>query len=487
MPISHDVPPRPHRSRPERGTFPFLPFPLLSVMLLALAFLSGLGEAGLAESPGSRPDLLRGFVPVVKRAAPAVVSIYTRKVVAERFSPFANDPFFGQLFGGGPVIPRVQQALGSGVVVDAKAGLVVSNWHVVGEADQIRVVLADRREFDARIVLGDPEIDLAVLRLEGGSGLTELPLRDSDTVEVGELVLAIGNPFGVGQTVSSGIVSGLARSGAAAGNLRGYFIQTDAPINPGNSGGALVDAAGRLIGINTAILTRSGGSNGIGFAIPSNLVRVFVAAARHGDRQFVRPWAGMLAQAVDQSLADGLGLPRPEGVLVTRLHPQSPFGAAGIRPGDVIIRFDGHAVDAPAELLFRMTLAEKGRRVPVVWLHDGRRMEGRVRMVPPPDTPPANPVRVPRGWPLAGLSAATVNPKMIASLDLPIDAAGVVVTDPGPMGARIGLRRGDIVRAVNGREISSSRELLHVLTRRERFWEFVVERGGRRLIIRARL
>ena len=444
------------------------------------------GESRAGISAG-RAGMQQGFVPVVKRAAPAVVSIYTRKVVAERLSPFAGDPFFGQLFGGGPVIPRVQQALGSGVVVDARAGLIVSNWHVVGEADQIRVVLADRREFDARIVLGDPEIDLAVLRLEGASGLTELPLRDSDTVEVGELVLAIGNPFGVGQTVSSGIVSGLARSGAAAGNLRGYFIQTDAPINPGNSGGALVDVGGRLIGINTAILTRSGGSNGIGFAIPSNLVRVFVAAARRGEKHFERPWAGMLAQAVDQSLADGLGLPRPEGVLVTRLHPQSPFAAAGLQPGDVILRFDGHAVDAPAELLFRMTLVDKGRRVPVFWVRNGREMRGRVRMMPPPDSPPADPVRVPRGWPLAGLAASTVNPRMIASLDLPIDASGVVITDPGPMGTRIGLRRGDIIRAVNGRKVPSSRALLKALTRRERYWELLVERGGHRLVIRARI
>lgn len=469
-----------------RGLFPGACIARFGAIIAMATMLAGMVHPIHAEVPQSRAEITRSFVPVVKRAAPAVVSIYTRKIVARRASPFAGDPFFDQLFGSGPVIPRVEQALGSGVVVDAKEGLVVSNWHVVGEADQIRVVLADRREFDAEIVLGDPEIDLAVLRLKDAHGLAAIPLRDSDAVEVGELVLAIGNPFGVGQTVSSGIVSGLARSGAATGNLRGYFIQTDAPINPGNSGGALVDNEGRLIGINTAILTRSGGSNGVGFAIPSNLVRVFVEAARRGERHFERPWAGMIAQAVDQSIADGLAMARPEGVIVTRLHPASPFAEAGLRPGDVILRFDGRPVNAPAELLFRMTLAGNGRKVPIIWLRDGEEMQGRVRMMPPPDTPPAEPERVPPGLPLAGSLVANVNPKLIARHNLPLDAAGVVILEASPISARLGLRAGDIIRRVNGYEIERKRDLLATLSERTRWWRFDVERGGHRVVIRAR-
>ncbi|MBT31166.1 MAG: serine protease, partial [Thalassobius sp.] len=217
-------------------------------------------------------EIQLGFAPLVKQAAPAVVNIYAKRIVAERSSPFQNDPFFRQFFGNlGQPRQRVQNSLGSGVILSGD-GIVVTNYHVVGEATEIRVVLTDRREFDAQVMLSDQESDLAVLQLEGAEDMPHLTLRDSDRVEVGELVLAIGNPFGVGQTVSSGIVSGLARSGAAVGSARGYFLQTDAAINPGNSGGALIDVNGRLIGVNTRILTRSGGSNGIGFAIPANLV-----------------------------------------------------------------------------------------------------------------------------------------------------------------------------------------------------------------------
>ena len=209
--------------------------------------------------PSTLSEVQLSFAPLVRQAAPAVVNIYARRVVAQRQNPFGADPFFRDFFSDfGQLKPRVQNSLGSGVILSAD-GIVVSNYHVVGQATDIRVVLQDRREFAAQVLLADEESDLAILQLQGAGDMPFLPLRSSDTVEVGELVLAIGNPFGVGQTVSSGIVSGLARSGAVTGNARGYFIQTDAPINPGNSGGALIDTSGRLIGVNTSILTRSGG------------------------------------------------------------------------------------------------------------------------------------------------------------------------------------------------------------------------------------
>ncbi|MDT8328965.1 MAG: trypsin-like peptidase domain-containing protein, partial [Roseovarius sp.] len=304
--------------------------------------------------PQNRMEVQLSFAPVVREAAPAVVNIYAKRIVNFRSSPFQSDPFFQGLFQDfGSPRPRVENSLGSGVIL-SEDGIVVSNYHVVGEATDIRVVLNDRREFSARVLLSDEESDLAILRLDRAGGLSALELRDSDTVEVGELVLAIGNPFGIGQTVSSGIVSGLARSGTATGNARGYFIQTDAPINPGNSGGALVDVNGQLIGINTSILSRSGGSNGIGFAIPSALVAQFVAQARAGNDRFHRPWAGIAGQQVTADMAEGLGLDRPGGIVISLLHPESPFSKAGFQVGDVVVAVDAQPVNTAAEMVFRM-------------------------------------------------------------------------------------------------------------------------------------
>lgn len=240
-----------------------------------------------ARIPGSSAEIALSFAPVAKKAAPAVVSIHTRKMVERRFDPFAGHPMFERFFRGmqrrpGFVQRGVEQSLGSGVILDP-SGIVVSNYHVVGGADEIIIVLEDGRELQGRVILADRETDLAVVRVDGASGLPALALRDSDTVEVGDLVLAIGNPFGVGQTVTSGIISALGRGVAATGEP-GMFIQTDAAINPGNSGGALVDMEGRLVGINTAILSRTGGSIGIGFAVPANIVSRIVDAARSGRR-----------------------------------------------------------------------------------------------------------------------------------------------------------------------------------------------------------
>ncbi len=240
---------------------------MVRILILILAFLAA-PLAAETRVPVSQAEITLGFAPLVKQAAPAVVNIYAKRVVQVRQSnPFINDPFFNDFFQGfGTPRPQVQNSLGSGVIL-TEGGIAVSNYHVVGQATDIRVVLNDRREYDASILLADKESDLAILQIENAPDLPFLALRDSETLEVGELVLAIGNPFGVGQTVTSGIVSGLARSGTATGSARGYFIQTDAAINPGNSGGALIDVNGALIGINTRILSHSGGSNGIGFAI----------------------------------------------------------------------------------------------------------------------------------------------------------------------------------------------------------------------------
>ena len=457
-----------------------------TVILLGALIWPGLSPAQTMPEamkvPDSQAEISLGFVPVVRHAAPAVVSIYTRKVVERRTSPFAGDPFFERLFGdlfpGGRTRRRIENSLGSGVIVDA-SGIVVSNYHVVGGADQITVVLADRREFKGRVILADKEADLAIVQLEGASGLPALELRDSDTLEVGELVLAIGNPFGVGQTVTSGIVSGLARSGAPGGRRQGYFIQTDAAINPGNSGGALVDMAGRLIGVNTSIISRSGGSNGIGFAVPSNLVARVIAAAQEGATALDRPWLGLQAQPVTGEIAEALGLERPAGILVDQLHPESAFAKAGVETGDVLLTIDGEVVNAPAELAFRTATLGTGRAAELRYLRGGKEHKTSVELAPAPDQPDRDRTVLQRPRHLRGLTVINVNPAVIDQYRLPLASAGILVAAVGGPAKRSGLRPGDMIFAVNGRAVGDV-DALEAAVRRSREFVLQIERKGRR-------
>ncbi len=278
------------------------------------------------------------------------MNVYSIKQRQQSASPLMDDPFFRQFFGGdfpAPQRGRPQASLGSGVIVDG-SGLVVTNNHVIADGDEIKVALADRREFECDVVLKDEQLDLAVLKIRNPKGtLPAIDLSDSDQLEVGDLVLAIGNPFGVGQTVTQGIVSALARSQVGISDYQ-FFIQTDAAINPGNSGGALVDVKGDLVGINTAIFTRGGGSNGIGFAIPSNMVKVVIDSARKGVSAVELPWIGADLQPVTSDIAESLGLDRPQGVLVTSVSEDSPAAEAGLEVGDLVTAVDGTEVSDPA-------------------------------------------------------------------------------------------------------------------------------------------
>jgi len=303
---------------------------------------------------------------------------------------------------------------------------------------------------------------------------------------VGELVLAIGNPFGVGQTVSSGIVSGLARSGTAMGSARGYFIQTDAPINPGNSGGALVDVNARLIGINTAILSRSGGSNGIGFAIPADLVAQFVAQARAGNSEFARPWAGLAGQVVTPDMAEGLGLDRPEGLVISEVHPASAF-AGQLAPGDVVTAVDGAPVNSPAEMVYRLSLAGIGAEAMVTRLREGRAAQITATLIAAPETPPRDRRVTGRAAALPGLALVTINPAVIEDYGLPLAASGVLIGEPGPYGGRAGLRPGDILREINGTPIPDSATAAAALRGAGRTLVLGIMRDGRRLSLRLRL
>ena len=288
--------------------------------------------------------------------------------------------------------------------------------------------------------------------------------------------------------MSSGIVSGLARSRAGGGNSGlGYFIQTDAPINPGNSGGALIDMAGRLIGINTSILTRSGGSNGLGFAIPSDLVGAFVAQARAGETDFGRPWAGISGQPVDADMAGPLGLDRPGGIIVSGLHAASPFLEAGLAVGDVITHVDGAPVNTPAEMIYRMSVAGLGRAAEITHLRDGVEAIKTVALIAAPDEPPRDERVLPERSLLPGLVLVRVNPAVIAEMNLLLETEGVAVRDSGPFGRRVGLREGDVIVAINGIEVGHPDEVATVLGGQVRRIEMVVQRGDRRTLLRFRI
>ncbi len=449
-----------------------------------VAILAASAVTAKSKAPESAAQMTLSFAPVVKKAAPAVVNIYAKRVIAARPNPLANDPFFSDFFKNfGSQAPQVQNSLGSGVIVSSD-GLVVSNFHVVGGATEIRVVLTDRREFDAKVLLADKTSDLAVLKLQGAKGLPAMALRRAPDVEVGDLVLAIGNPFGVGQTVSSGIISGLARSGGAVGNARAYFIQTDAPINPGNSGGALVDMSGALVGINTSILTRSGGSNGIGFAIPADLVAEFLKQAEAGNTVFQRPWAGMIGQLVDRTLAQSLNMSRPEGMVVVQINPASPFAKAGLANGDVILTFDRLEINGPAELLYHMSVLGVGQTARIGYVSRGVHKIATVRMILPPATPKSRETKIGGNSPLQGLTLARINPALIEQTNLSLMAKGVVVLAADGISARIGFQRGDILKRVNGRNIRTIKDALRAAQSQYRVWDITINRAGRKLTMR---
>jgi Do/DeqQ family serine protease len=454
----------------------------LVFLLLCTLPLAAVAETRVPRVPA---EITLGFAPLVRETAPAVVNIYARQVTqSRRQNPFTDDPFFERFFEGfGAPEPRVQNSLGSGVILSAD-GIIVSNYHVVGTATDIRVVLNDRREYSAHVLLGDRDSDLAILRLDDAQSLPFVTLRDSETVEVGELVLAIGNPFGVGQTVSSGIVSGLARSGGANGGGRGYFVQTDAPINPGNSGGALIGMDGALIGVNTSILSRSGGSNGIGFAIPADLVAAFVRQAEAGHDRFVRPWAGATGQPVTSDLAQMLNRDRPGGIMLAGLHPISPLATAGFIVGDVVLAVDGAEVNSPAEMLFRMSVASGGATASMTRLRAGAVADLTVALIPPPEMPPRDAITLPREATLPGLALSRINPAVMAELNLPLVSEGVVVTDPGPIGQRVGLRRGDVLQRIDRADIGTPQEAVAALASAGRGTVVHALRGTSRIVLR---
>jgi Do/DeqQ family serine protease len=430
-------------------------------------------DGGFADNrvvPADALSMKASFAPVVRETAPAVVNIAAIGVQQVR------DPFWG--------IPGQRQtgSVGSGVIVRPD-GVVVTNNHVIEGMQQIRVTLNDRREFSARVVLADERSDIAVLQLEGVSErLPTLNIDDREEQQVGDLVLAIGNPFGVGQTVTNGIISALNRTETGISDS-GSFIQTDAAINPGNSGGALVDMDGDLIGINTAIFSRSGSSSGVGFAVPAAMVRRVVDSAVGGAKAVVRPWLGAKGESVSADIARSLGLDRPHGLVVTEVWPGGPAARAGLREGDIITAIDGAEINDQGGLNFRVGTREPNESVQVAVLRDGRPETLNARVQPLPGNPDLEQATVIREGVLSGAQVLALNPALADSLGGDPFTSGLIVggLDRRGYAARF-LARGDRILAVNGRAVTSPDQLVNV----PRGAQITIERRGQQATLLVR-
>jgi Do/DeqQ family serine protease len=455
----------------------------LATTVLILGAAAPLGLSAQEQSPtrrvpSSANELRLSYAPVVHRAAPAVVNVYAAKTVTVRGNPLFDDPIFRRFFGV-PGAPggsgdQIQRSLGSGVLVDP-TGLVVTNNHVIEGADQAEMVLKDSRS------------DLAVLRIKGEKErFPAVEFADSDALEVGDVVLAIGNPFAVGQTVTHGIVSAVARTQVGITDYQ-FFIQTDAAINPGNSGGALVDLNGRLVGINTAIFSRSGGSQGIGFAIPANMAKVVVASAKSGGSTVMRPWLGARLQAVTPEIADGLGLKRPSGALIASVTPTSPAARAGLKTSDLIIAIDGQPVEDANAFDYRFATKPIGGSTRLGVVRGGRELALSVALEAAPDTPHEELV-IEAASPFQGAKVSNLSPALADSLRLDPSAEGVVIVDivNGSPAHSLGFQRGDLVLSVNNAKIAKTRDLERVAGQQTRRWSITIVRAGQQLSVELR-
>jgi len=434
------------------------------------------------QAPETRTDVLLSFAPVVKKVQPAVVNVYASRIDKRPRNPLFDDPIFRRFFGNGGNQQRpggpTSQSLGSGVLVDA-SGLVVTNYHVIENMTDVKVALSDKREFEAKILLSDQRTDLALLKLVGGSNFPVMELGDSDALEVGDLVLAIGNPFGVGQTVTQGIVSALARTNVGISDY-GFFIQTDAAINPGNSGGALVDMNGRLAGINSAIFSQSGGSVGIGFAIPVNMVKIVVAAAKSGSNQVHRPWLGASLQAVTREIADSLGLDRPSGALVADVTAHTAAADAGLKRGDVIMTIDGQTVDNPEGLGYRLGTKPIGGTASLSVLRGGKTSTVSLKLMPAPEIPPRDPIKFEGSTPFTGATGINLSPAVIEEFSIEGVKEGVLLQsiEEASPAANVNLQKGDIILAVNDVKTATTRDLEKALAGKHYYWKLTLVRDG---------
>lgn len=469
---------------------------IIRILTLLPAFF--VTDAAIAKNkapPTSNAQIQLSFAPVVKKVSPAVVNIYTKRNVARGVRhPFADDPFFAPFFRnksfGQRMRRQAESALGSGIIVDS-GGLIVTNAHVVKGASAITVILSDGREFDAKLALSDSASDIALLRIDGkGENLPHASLRASESLEVGDLVLAIGNPFGVGQTVTSGIVSAQGRSSLNINDFN-FFIQTDAAINPGNSGGPLVTLDGGVVGINTAIYSRDGGSLGIGFAVPSDMVATIIAAeksGRVGKQGVIRPWLGVTAQRVSSDIGESLALEAPRGALIKALHKASPLRKAGLKIGDVVLRVNGKDIQGPSEMKFRMATVPIGEKTEMVVARQGRNVRFLVEAIAPPEDPPREETRLEGRHILNGAVIANLNPAIAVELGVLVNDEGVIIlkTPANSAAARV-VAPGDVLKEINGRKIEDIDDVKKALEKGyQNGWSLTVNSQGREKQIRVR-
>lgn len=462
---------------------------LVAILLIGVGITAGMilsSDLGLFSSGEAVNEEVRkvsvplpftgqSFVDVAKIATPAVVHISTTRKVAgpgrSPLDPFFEDPFFRRFFGDefpkrGVPKERKEQSLGSGVIVDP-GGLIVTNNHVISQADEIVVLLSDRREFKGKLIGTDPKSDIAVVKIEARD-LPFLAWGDSDRLQVGEYALAVGNPFGLNQTVTAGIISAVGRANVGIAEYED-FIQTDAAINPGNSGGALVNVKGELIGINTAIFSRSGGYMGIGFAVPSSMAKAVVDSLVKSGK-VVRGWLGVSIQMVSQELAKEFGLKDNKGVLVSDVAANSPAVKGGLLRGDVITEYDGKVVDEPNHLRNMVAQTTIGKKVRLKIMRDKREKEIELAIGElPAEVQMSGEERLEGevGNVLEGLEVADITPDIARELGLPRGETGVVVTSmfPGSPIEGAGLQEGDVITEINRKPVRNTKDFDSVVSR----------------------
>lgn len=439
------------------------------------------------QIPHTRHEMLLSFAPLVKEIAPAVVNIYALSHPKSQRgkSPYLADPLFKQFFEyfyGEEKDGPTEFALGSGIIVD-KQGFILTNYHVIKDADMIKVALADKREFKAKLVTIDKRSDLALLQINSKEDLPFLEVAPQEDLEVGDLVLAIGNPFGVGQTVTTGIISALARSEEGIGDFR-TFIQTDAAINPGNSGGALVTTDGRLVGINTAIYSKSGGSVGIGFAIPTSLA-IPVVESIHREGKVIRPWIGLGVEEMTGESAEALGLSHPYGVLVRSVYPQGPADEAGLKAGDFIAFFNDKEIEDDAFLDYQVGISPIGERAILTIVRKGEERKIPIQLREPMAEKDPEPLIIKGSNPLRGVKVRTLSPALALDLGFDPMKQGVLITEreDETSAAQLGIQPGDIIEGINKEKITTKEELAKFLETKASSWDLILRRGQKVLTL----